>query len=238
MASKNYAVNHWAVGFLDLLGQRRALCKMDFLPDNRDEAKVAELIEAVRGSVVVIDRFFRLYDVFREGRDRSTPSDRFRDAPPEVLRLASETLAYDLRDARFSDGLVVYSSLVSSPEHGAVNGLYQLMCASGALMLTSLSWNHPIRGGLDVGTGVEVERGQLHGPAVVKAYVLESERAEYPRIVVGDTLVDYLRWQCDRTGDVRVQLDSHLAGYFVGCSNRTPMGSLFSTTWVGPSATR
>src|SRR5438045_4043107 len=64
-----------------------------------------------------------------------------------------------------------------------------------SLMLTSLAWGHPIRVGLDVGTGVEVERGQLYGPAVVKAYELESRAAEYPRVIVGDTLADYLQAQ-------------------------------------------
>ena len=29
---RTFTVEHWAVGFLDLLGQRAALRKMDFLP--------------------------------------------------------------------------------------------------------------------------------------------------------------------------------------------------------------
>jgi hypothetical protein len=37
-----------------------------------------------------------------------------------------------------------------------------------------------------------VNSGELFGAALVKAYELESRCAQYPRLVVGDTLVTYL----------------------------------------------
>jgi hypothetical protein len=209
-ASQTFTVEHWAVGFLDLLGQRAALRKMDFLPADNDETKKAELIAAVTGSVGVIEKFYRLYQVFGDGGVRSE-DDPIPGVPSGKQELAREWLSTDLRHARFSDGLMVYSSLVASPQHSPVAAVFRLICASGSLMLTSLAWGHPIRVGLDVGTGVEVERGQLHGPAVVKAYELESRAAEYPRVIVGDTLADYLQAQAAQTGDERTQFNARQA---------------------------
>ena len=206
-ATRSFTVQLWAVGFLDLLGQRAALRKMDFLPEGNDDVRKAKLVEAVVGSVGVIENFYRLYQVFGEGGVRST-DDPIPGVPPDAQKLVREWLSTDLRHARFSDGLMVYSSLVASPQHSPVAALFRLVCASGALMLTSLAWGHPIRVGLDVGTGIEVERGQLHGPAVVKAYELESRAAEYPRVVVGDTLAEYLQVQAAQTGDARTRFDA------------------------------
>lgn len=207
-AGRTFTVEHWAVGFLDLLGQRAALRKMDFLPQDNDAAKKADLIKAVNESVGVIERFYSLYQVFGDGGVRSTDVP---GVPPIAQQLAREWVSTDLRHARFSDGLMVYSSLVASPAHSPVAAVFRLICASGSLMLTCLSWGHPIRVGLDVGTGVEVARGQLHGPAVVKAYELESRAADYPRVVVGDTLAAYLQGQAAQTGDLRARFDANQA---------------------------
>ena len=78
-------------------------------------------------------------------------------------------------------------------------------------MLTSLAWGHPMRGGIDIGTGIEVEPGQLHGPAVVKAYELESEIAGYPRVVVGSMFAEYLKTIVGTRGDTRDTLDADCA---------------------------
>ena len=58
-------------------------------------------------------------------------------------------------------------------------------------MLIQLAAGTPLRGGVDVGTGIEVE-GELFGAACVKAYELEKN-GKYPRLVVGNDLVGYLR---------------------------------------------
>ena len=48
------------------------------------------------------------------------------------------------------------------------------------------------RGGLDVGIATLVEANEIYGPALTKAYRLESEVAEYPRFVVGRELLEFL----------------------------------------------
>ena len=63
-------------------------------------------------------------------------------------------------------------------------GVYQVLVTCMTQMLMQLAIGYPIRGGLDVGTGLEVD-GEFFGAALVKAYRLES-KAEHPRLVVGD----------------------------------------------------
>ncbi|HZL20441.1 MAG TPA: hypothetical protein VFG23_22110 [Polyangia bacterium] len=161
----------------------------------------------------MIRRFHGLYDAFRTGADVPEVADVRKTQPPEIQQRVKEWRSTKISSLRFSDGLVLYSSLARSPEHSPVKALYELICACGSLMLTTLAWGHPVRGGIDVGTGLEIEGDQLYGPAVVKAYELESKPhgAEYPRIVVGETLTDYLATNANKVGDVWVNLDAQLA---------------------------
>lgn len=49
-----------------------------------------------------------------------------------------------------------------------------------------------MRGGIDLGVGLEISKGEFYGSALARAYTLESKVASYPRIVVGQELVTYL----------------------------------------------
>jgi hypothetical protein len=52
--------------------------------------------------------------------------------------------------------------------------------------------HRPIRGGIDVGLGLDIGVDEFYGPALERAHHLESRVADYPRIVVGNELWDYL----------------------------------------------
>ncbi len=49
-----------------------------------------------------------------------------------------------------------------------------------------------MRGAIDAGICVELNDNDLYGQAVSKAYELESESADYPRIVIGAAFLDFL----------------------------------------------
>lgn len=64
-----------------------------------------------------------------------------------------------------------------------------------------------LRGGITVGD-VARSYGQLFGPAVIRGYTLESEVARFPRVVVGEEVLDELKgnpalWVHDRKTDTR-----------------------------------
>jgi len=62
----------------------------------------------------------------------------------------------------------------------------------GVVQLISLAEKKAFRAGLDVGIATELKNGEVYGPALFKAYKLESEVAQYPRIVLGNELINYL----------------------------------------------
>jgi hypothetical protein len=72
-------------------------------------------------------------------------------------------------------------------------GINALLSVLGIQMLSFLAQGRPFRCGVEVGFGLEVEDGKLIGPPVQNAYELESKHAQYPRIVVGDRLAEYLQ---------------------------------------------
>ena len=50
----------------------------------------------------------------------------------------------------------------------------------------------PIRGGVEVGLGVEMFEHEYYGRVLVDAYLIESTAADYPRVLVGPRLLNYL----------------------------------------------
>jgi hypothetical protein len=71
-------------------------------------------------------------------------------------------------------------------------GIYSMLEAIGAVQLWGLASGIPMRGGIDAGTGVRLYKGEIYGPALLNAYHIESQRAEYPRVVAGDGLLKFL----------------------------------------------
>ncbi len=73
-----------------------------------------------------------------------------------------------------------------------IGGIYHLLATVGSLCFTGLCKKQPLRGSVDISWGVELHPGEIYGAAVANTYELESEIAQYPRIVIGERVVDYL----------------------------------------------
>jgi hypothetical protein len=76
----------------------------------------------------------------------------------------------------------------------AVNGVYSAFVAIGGINLLFLSRRIALRAGLDVGVATRIDDNQIYGPALERAYTLESNWAEYPRFLIGEELINYLTW--------------------------------------------
>jgi hypothetical protein len=186
---------YWLVAFVDLLGQQEAFMKTDYLPDREDPTKRDAFMEAVKASVGVVRRMRRILDTFRTAlaSNADAADSPLRDLPPEGLTRAKGMLERRVNENRWSDGVMLSCPLQPGEGHTVpILGVYDVLCTCAALMLVQLATGNPIRGGLDVGTGIDID-GELFGAALVKAYRLESTRAQHPRLVVGRGLVDYLK---------------------------------------------
>ena len=102
-------------------------------------------------------------------------------------------LKSNLKHQRFSDCIQAYVCLHTDKYHSnAVNGVYGTLLACGGMLLLSLASKKAFRAGVEVGLGTELDNGEIYGPVLYKAYELESRVAEYPRIVIGRELINYL----------------------------------------------
>ena len=99
----------------------------------------------------------------------------------------------------FSDsfifGVPLGEEMYPSNDHSPIIiGISYLLKTCGYIFLWSLIHERVLRGGIDIGPGIELENDEIFGPALIKAYELETN-AEYPRIIIGNSLVEYLSSQ-------------------------------------------
>lgn len=182
--SDEVQIGYWIVSFIDLLGQKDAILQADFVPGENDEEGRRRLLEALKGSVGVIQDLHRTLAHFDVGQKMAVAERdvTFAGLSESDRALAERVTSAEVKLERWSDGVTVACRLGESPQHFPISGVWQVMLATMSLSLVQLAKGRPVRCGLDVGTAAEID-GQLIGPAVVKAYVLESQRAKYPRAV-------------------------------------------------------
>ena len=118
---------------------------------------------------------------------------------------------------RWSDGIVHFISLGDKEIKCPMNGVFTILDTAGGLCLMGLALHRPLRGSIDIAWGVELHKRELYGAAVARAYELESEFAQYPRIAVSPRVVNFLQAHLADTGEDRYsQFNRSLAGVCLG----------------------
>jgi hypothetical protein len=128
--------------------------------------------------------------------DKQGGESEFMKSLPEEERTKLRDLTRsDVMTQALSDALVFSVPIGSDvwDEHStAMNGIRWALTASSWLQLRALASAHAVRGGLDIGWGVKLGASEIYGAAFVHAYQLESTTADYPRVVCGQELRQYL----------------------------------------------
>lgn len=188
---ENLLFQHYLVVFIDILGQRRGLREITNLPtkDGEKDPFVRKLKETF-GKVDALRGAFRN---FFETAESSSPNTSL--VPPQyrdefISSQKSETYFYG-----FSDSIIIAVPLMSDDDNcTAMNGVYSALVAASGIGLIALSSKIALRGGIDVGIATQIEGKEIYGPALERAYFLESNLAECPRFLVGKELSTYLHW--------------------------------------------
>lgn len=181
---------YFAVAFLDVLGQQDEWKGMAGLPRNPGEHEA--LLGNLRRTVGYVDS---LRSDIRNTMAGFTKGSSLDARLPEKERGEFRRLRNaDARIHVFSDTLVVSTSLAETETVPCpINGLYNSIAASTIVMLTAMAQGHVLRGSIEVSTGIRMpESGEVYGPALNEAYRLESKEADYPRIVIGRGMLEYL----------------------------------------------
>lgn len=185
MSDDTLHICDYAVAFIDLLGQRAAMPERHLPPDKN------EAVAIVKKSVGRIISTQKLFEEFYYSY--ASTETFYSKLPLSIQRAVPDMAPAQLKWQYFSDGLVVYVPLGSGAVASPVSSLFGLLLASGLLCLLGLAAGSPIRAGIDAAWAVEYRPNELYGSALAHAYELESEVAQWPRVVVGDGLVGYLQ---------------------------------------------
>ncbi len=195
------SVANYCVSFIDLLGQRDALRGQGLLPIVSSESEKQELIAILRASVGSIARL------------QTQAADLMRASSPKPDSILRATLSHEqkivfdemlhtkVKTQRWSDGLVSFASLGDKEVKCHVNSIYELFGHAGSLCFIGLCNRRPLRGAIDIAWGIELHPGELYGAAIARAYELESECAQYPRVVIGEEVVRFLESHSQNLAD-------------------------------------
>ncbi|TAL33967.1 MAG: hypothetical protein EPN93_13120 [Spirochaetes bacterium] len=93
----------------------------------------------------------------------------------------------------FSDSIIIYSPISDDDRQLYLQGVFSTITACAAAYTILMHDEIIFRGGIDIGIAFEIGNEEIYGSALVKAYELESKTARYPRIVIGDELVAFLK---------------------------------------------
>ena len=188
----DFLFQNYLVVFVDHLGQREALRKITGIPTTEpDKQKFIEDAKESIGKVIQIRDSFKIY---YDSASEYTPDEKL--VPPEHrdefhAALKRAPVSY----YGISDAMIIAVPLMSTDENcAAINGIHDALVATCGISLLSLSVHVPMRAGLDVGVATQIDDRDIYGPALESAYYIESNVAEYPRLVVGKELISYLLW--------------------------------------------
>ncbi len=186
-ADKPINVANYCACFIDLLGQRKALEGQGLITESQPRE---DFLETVRNSVGVIEALQIQAEGFRQPNLRTF--SRREELSADNKKLYDQMRQAVARQQRWSDGLVYYTSLARSVSPCPMNAILEIFMLAGTLCFLGLTNRQPIRGAIEVSWGVELHENELYGAVIANSYKLESEIAQYPRIVIGGRTINYL----------------------------------------------
>lgn len=184
----DYIWFNYIAASVDVLGQKEEFKDIEDIPFDEESEK--KLIEVSKETIAFIE-------IFRDGFENLFSKAEIEpivevpeDKKEKFLELRKSA---DKKYQFFSDSMVVFASLGGEKWNAnAANSVFEILAGIGGMMLSTLAVGKPFRAGIDVGLGIELKKGDVYGPALIKAYMLESKAANYPRIVIGNKLLHYL----------------------------------------------
>jgi hypothetical protein len=182
---------YYCVSFIDLLGQRLEYKEESLIPGSESAGESEKFKKKWLNTVGAIYDLQKDAELFLNGVLRHKSSVR-EQMLPDLKPLYDEMWQVNLKQQRWSDGFVYFISLRKGDVKCHMVGVLLQFLQTARLCFFGLAKKRPLRGAVDIDWATELNEGELYGPAVAKAYELESEVAQYPRIVVGPRVVEYL----------------------------------------------
>ena len=181
----------YLIAFIDVIGQRSKLEQLVKLPQDEKEIKEAEeLIFETSEHIKNLRKQF--YDYFHASHTNTGLLDKY---TPEQKAWFAERKTSHIWYKGFSDSFVITIPCIYDKRYGInILDIYNCLFGIGVLQLWSLVMEKPIRGGIEIHIGTEIETNEVYGPVVAKAYQLENYCAGYPRVLISEGLINHLKY--------------------------------------------
>ena len=184
----------YVIGVLDILDQSRRLGEhVNFPPDT--PADQQRLERNLRATVGTVDRFRQRFHQQFNTREEAFDEEELQ-VPEDERDALRAALAPTLVRWGMSDTYFVAVPLQPGSGHiGAMAtfaSVYRLLQTITITWLTFLAERVPSRGGVELGLAAQMRENDVYGQALLAAHHLESVVAQWPRVVVGETLVGAL----------------------------------------------
>lgn len=183
--------HNYLLAFIDVLGQKEAFKDIHGIPTSLEEKE--KLIEVLKQTVEFVKWFRNHFRIYYEAYLKPTGIECCISV--NELQKFEEIRKTELIIHGFSDFVEIFSPILFEQIndcYSAINNVYAILTASGSSFLLSLYNKHALRGGIEVAPGIKIFNDEIYGPVLNEAYKLESQKAQYPRILIGNGLMRFL----------------------------------------------
>ena len=187
---KEKRIGWHVIAFLDLLGQQRKLRALNALPDAE---KPQELIDFKKTIEEIYLPIATLRMIFKTGIEASMDLDTGNaNWTPEQQEFRRQFRSTSIYQRPFSDSLIADIPLLDSIGKYPCRAIYLVLASTAFAFFSCMAFGCVFRGGIEFGLAMEIGNDEVYGPALARAYTLESKVANCPRVVIGEGLMRYL----------------------------------------------
>ncbi|MBI5676097.1 MAG: hypothetical protein HZC48_09795 [Nitrospirae bacterium] len=186
------------VAFLDLLGQSEELEKFNTIEWWKQSEEVLHLIKESYGKVLHLRKDFA--ECIDDLAKPSTEEELGRKIPPHFTETWDEVNSNKIIYKYISDSIIISVPLKINKGILPLRSIMNVLCCCAFNMLSTQMRGIFYRGGIEIGPCLyDSQLSELYGSALSKASKYEKE-ADYPRIIVGKILINYLD-SCIKSAD-------------------------------------
>lgn len=173
---KKEQIGFYVCSMIDILGQKEKLMKLN-------DMSLAESIPI----------FSQTYGNVKDFRKYTNESINFVNQIKSKHNLKNSFTSNPIEMKSFSDLITSYVLLGNKEHKLQFQGIYFLLLSNCEVFLKMLVDGIALRGGIDLGMAIKNNENELYGSALLNPYILESKVAKSIRIVIGQTLYDYIQ---------------------------------------------